>query len=271
MFAVTIACGDPSISAEILRRRSSPDSSGCSNEYVPADPQQSVPSRVGTTRAAGRLEQRFDAAADALPVLQRARRLPRDARSAAADESGTHEVVWLDEFRQVARRTADAPRPRRIVRVAAQESPIVLHHQPAGARGTHDGFGAGVERRAAGVHVASRLFECAFRVAQVVAKRATALLAGRPLDRDAETIEHADGGRIDPGREARLDATLEQDDAPGVFHSRGACGRDRSRRNARLQRGRQPVAHGLASSQQRAEQPWTRQELDEPESQRALR
>ncbi len=112
MFAVTIACGDPSISADIFRRRSSRGQIGLQQRVRAGRSATERPFASRHDRAAGSLEQRFDAAADALPVLQGARCLPRDARSAATGESGLHEVTRLDEFRQVARRRADAPRPR---------------------------------------------------------------------------------------------------------------------------------------------------------------
>ena len=105
--------------------------------------------------------------------------------------------------------------------IPGEQPPVVLDHQPAGARRAQDAFGARIEQFRAGLDVAPRLAECCLRPAEVVAESAAAGLVARVDDRDAEPVEHPGRCRVDAGSEPRLHAAFEQDHATSVRVRRG--------------------------------------------------
>ncbi len=180
--------------------------------------------RVGARRAAAQVglrdrhdlraqrdQQRLDRAADPLPMLQRARRVEREALA-----SGRRHLLLQpghvvgQPLGEVARRLAHALCLRRVTGVLAQQVPVLLDHAAA-ARGVEDDrFRTAFQLRPPRVDVPPRIVARAIKVVEMVADGTAAAGAGGHERLDAERIEHPRGRRVDVRLHGRLHAAGQQ-------------------------------------------------------------
>src|SRR5271154_4716157 len=88
-----------------------------------------------------RSQMRFDAAAQLLPMLQRAGRMEREALESVAPKVALecgHEI--RQHFAQIARERADSRRPAGVRSLAGQRVPVFLDGEAAGRGGSDDGL-----------------------------------------------------------------------------------------------------------------------------------
>src|SRR6266850_588335 len=181
-------------------------------------------------------EQRLDAAADLLAMLQRARRLEGDARHCGA----LRNRIYGNDFAEIPGQRGNARRLLAILRVLREQMPVLLDGDAAAARRDDERLDAAAcDHWPPRVDDRAHVIAAGFLAIEVEANAAAAAGAGRFKERHAEPVENPRRRSVDAGRECRLDATSEHQHLSPMARRRPRPGSSGFYRYFRFQRSRQ--------------------------------